>query len=167
MDHLGWKWWTVQETDNDQVLLEIVDIWHFGLSMMIIEEQINQKVATAIEEFFNQPPEVPDQHLAIEDFVSAMLSGERFARDKFFTICIAMEINFELLYNHYLAKNVLNQFRQDNGYLNGEYTKIWQGREDNEHLVEIVRQTQTQDATFQDRLYEALETKYQGATIDQ
>ena len=34
MDHYGgWKWWQHSTPDYDQVMLEIVDIWHFGLSM--------------------------------------------------------------------------------------------------------------------------------------
>jgi len=32
LDHFGWKWWKHQQPDTDQVKLEVVDIWHFGLS---------------------------------------------------------------------------------------------------------------------------------------
>lgn len=167
MDHLGWKWWTIQNTDKNQVLLEIVDIWHFGLSMMIIEEQITQKVAMEIEAFFNQPPEVTDQHQVIEEFVLAMLEEERFAREKFFTICVAMQINFDMLHQHYLAKHVLNEFRQDNGYSTGKYIKVWQGREDNQHLIEIVAQAPTLDSTFKHRIYEALQNKYDANLSEQ
>ena len=36
MDHYGgWKWWKASRCDVEQVMLEIVDIWHFGLSMRI------------------------------------------------------------------------------------------------------------------------------------
>ena len=35
LDHYGWKWWKHQHTDLEQVKLEIVDIWHFGLSQLI------------------------------------------------------------------------------------------------------------------------------------
>lgn len=38
----------------------------------------------------------------------------------------------------YIAKNTLNNFRQDNGYKTGDYVKIWSGREDNEYLAEMV-----------------------------
>ena len=37
-----------------------------------------------------------------------------------------------------LVKNVLNKFRQDNGYKTGEYSKVWFGKEDNVHLEEIL-----------------------------
>ena len=35
-------------------------------------------------------------------------------------------------------KNVLNKFRQDNGYKEGTYRKIWNGKEDNVVLSEIL-----------------------------
>src|SRR4029077_14730270 len=41
LDHFGWKWWKHQRPDLDQVKLEIVDIWHFGLSQLIREGRID------------------------------------------------------------------------------------------------------------------------------
>ncbi len=35
IDHYGYKWWKKQKADMQQVQLEVVDIWHFGLSMLI------------------------------------------------------------------------------------------------------------------------------------
>ena len=35
LDHYGWKWWKKQTPDADQVKLELVDIWHFGLSILL------------------------------------------------------------------------------------------------------------------------------------
>lgn len=37
-------------------------------------------------------------------------------------------------FKQYTGKNVLNVFRQDHGYKAGTYIKVWDGREDNEHL---------------------------------
>jgi hypothetical protein len=37
----------------------------------------------------------------------------------------------QTLYKLYVGKNILNQFRQDNGYKDGSYIKIWAGEEDN------------------------------------
>ena len=42
------------------------------------------------------------------------------------------------LYRHYVGKNMLNRFRQDHGYRDGSYRKLWDGREDNEHLTQII-----------------------------
>ena len=41
LDHYGWKWWKHQECDLPQVRLELVDIWHFGLSMLLLEDRVD------------------------------------------------------------------------------------------------------------------------------
>ena len=48
LDHFGWKWWKQQPTDVDQVQLEIVDIWHFGLSDLLRDDALD---AATIERF--------------------------------------------------------------------------------------------------------------------
>ena len=52
MDHYGWKWWKKQSPDTEQVKLELVDIWHFGLSQLILEHGINDENARAIANDF-------------------------------------------------------------------------------------------------------------------
>jgi len=54
-------------------------------------------------------------------------------------------------------------FRQDNGYQDGTYKKLWQGREDNEHLVEVIASLDPSDADFQNLLYQGLLARYQAA----
>ncbi|MCZ6459152.1 MAG: dUTP diphosphatase, partial [Gammaproteobacteria bacterium] len=41
LDHYGWKWWKKQNPDLAQVKLEIVDIWHFGLSDLLRAQALN------------------------------------------------------------------------------------------------------------------------------
>lgn len=41
------------------------------------------------------------------------------------------------IYRSYLVKNVLNSFRNNNGYKNGTYKKIWNGEEDNDVAFRI------------------------------
>jgi hypothetical protein len=72
-----------------------------------------------------------------------------------------IQMDFETLYVGYVGKNVLNFFRQDNGYQDGSYHKQWGGKEDNEHLVEIVAQLDTSAATFKDDLYSQMQSTYQ------
>ena len=64
------------------------------------------------------------------------------------------------MYSAYVGKNVLNFFRQDNGYKAGSYVKNWAGREDNEHLVELVAPLDKSAEDFADQVYRALETRY-------
>ena len=71
-----------------------------------------------------------------------------------------MDLDFEDLYSAYVGKNVLNFFRQDNGYKEGSYIKNWAGREDSEHLVELVEALDKDAVDFADRVYNALEQRY-------
>ena len=34
MDNVGYKWWKKQTHEWEQVRLEVVDIWHFGMSAL-------------------------------------------------------------------------------------------------------------------------------------
>jgi hypothetical protein len=51
-------------------------------------------------------------------------------------------------------------FRQDHGYKAGSYIKIWDGREDNEHLVEILEMAELNDGDVRDALYQSLKARY-------
>ena len=39
MDHAGYKWWKHAEPDIEQIQLEVVDIWHFGMSALLVEKR--------------------------------------------------------------------------------------------------------------------------------
>jgi hypothetical protein len=51
-------------------------------------------------------------------------------------------------------------FRQDRGYKEGTYLKHWHGREDNEHLVEVIHRLDADAPDFKDRIYSALSAAY-------
>jgi hypothetical protein len=78
----------------------------------------------------------------------------------FATVMNLIEMDFDALYRSYVGKNVLNFFRQDHGYKDGSYIKVWQGREDNEHLVEVVNQLDSNDSGFRDEVYRGLVARY-------
>jgi hypothetical protein len=59
-----------------------------------------------------------------------------------------------------MGKNVLNKFRQDNGYKQKTYQKIWDGQEDNVYLMDIIRQILPTNEVFEDLVYECLNEKY-------
>ena len=73
-----------------------------------------------------------------------------------------IKLDFKALYTGYIGKNVLNFFRQDNGYKEGTYQKYWNDREDNEHLIEVIDTLDAAADDFKDQLYSALEARYQG-----
>ncbi|MDP6416991.1 MAG: dUTP diphosphatase, partial [Gammaproteobacteria bacterium] len=49
---------------------------------------------------------------------------------------------------------------QDKGYKEGTYLKIWDGREDNEFLVDIIEALDPASAGFKDAVYTALSAAY-------
>jgi hypothetical protein len=56
--------------------------------------------------------------------------------------------------------NCMNVFRQDHGYKAGAYIKIWNGREDNEHLVEVLGMVDLTAGDVRDSLYQSLKARY-------
>jgi len=67
---------------------------------------------------------------------------------------------FEELFKSYVGKNTLNFFRQDKGYKEGTYIKEWDGREDNEVLVEILNKLDSEEENFRHQLYQELADNY-------
>ena len=98
--------------------------------------------------------------LAIEDLAQSSLQTRSFELQPFIAAMQALPMGYDELYGMYIGKNVLNQFRQNNGYQTGDYRKLWQGREDNEHLVELLQALRDQPADLPQRLYEALTARY-------
>ncbi len=161
MEHVGYKWWKKQDTDLDQVRLEVIDIWHFGLSALFREGLSIEQLASDIE---SEIAGYECTGLAIREATEALagdsLQTRSFSPSRFWDVMAAAGLTFDELYSAYIGKNVLNFFRQDNGYKQGNYTKNWAGREDNEHLVELVAALDKRADDFADQVYRALEARY-------
>lgn len=160
MDHFGWKWWKHQESDLDQVKLELVDIWHFGLSALMIQHQ-DQVVSAVADEVSTAAASAQQLEFrqAVEALSSEALQGE-FSIAAFMAAMQALPMSFENLYTIYVAKNVLNVFRQENGYKEGTYRKSWAGREDNEHLAELAQTLNIDSETYIAELQALLQSRY-------
>lgn len=170
MDHYGWKWWKKQEPNMAQVKLEIVDIWHFGLSMLLLDksfDNIEDLVAYINKIWFESDLFKDNVLLNTEKLANAFLCnifGVRCFRD----LMISVGMTFDELYRQYVAKNVLNFFRQDHGYKTGEYRKIWvfpssESREDNEHLTEIMDSLDSTSPNYADDIYSQLQERYRAS----
>ncbi|MDC9715441.1 MAG: dUTPase, partial [Gammaproteobacteria bacterium] len=61
------------------------------------------------------------------------------------------------LYKRYLVKNQLNTFRQDNGYKEGSYVKLWGGVEDNVVAFQLM---EAQPDLTPEQLYKKLQEVY-------
>ncbi|WP_045859987.1 dUTP diphosphatase [Teredinibacter purpureus] len=164
MDHFGWKWWKKQSPDVDQVILELIDIWHFGLSIRLLTEEPSatgyQRIASAIEAELNSATAGQNFREDLEAFTLATLQTHNFCVTEFCALFAPVDLNFEQLFNRYVGKNVLNMFRQDFGYQDGSYLKVWNGKEDNEHLVEILANLDPKNPNFGAVLYQKLQERY-------
>lgn len=167
MDHYGgWKWWKSSQKDVEQVMLEIVDIWHFGLSMRINADRDHAVAAARIVDQW-VAPQVTGGFLAdVERLASVALSEKSFLVAIVPALLADIGRGFDDLYRAYVGKNVLNYFRQDHGYREGGYRKVWNGREDNEHLVDILSELDADEPDYRDRVYAALAQRYPLATSE-
>ena len=161
IEHYGYKWWKKQTPDLPQVQLEVIDIWHFGLSALFKDGKSIETMAAEIsEEIANHQPTGAGVREATEALALHALETHGFSPSKFWDLMIASQLNFDGLYSAYVGKNVLNFFRQDNGYKDGSYIKNWSGREDNEHLVEVLASLDHSAEDFSKQVYASLESRY-------
>jgi hypothetical protein len=97
---------------------------------------------------------------ATEALALHSLETRGFSPARFRDLMLASGLDFDALYTAYVGKNVLNFFRQDHGYKEGTYLKNWAGREDNEHLVELMAGLDSDSDDFADDVYQALSGRY-------
>ena len=161
LDHHGWKWWKKQQPDVNQIALELVDIWHFGLSLLLLKGHTQEAICDAVVKAFAENEASGDFAENLEAFTANTLTTKDFDLNGFVGLVKGINMQFDQLYIAYVGKNVLNFFRQDHGYQDGSYHKQWGGKEDNEHLVEIVGKLDTNLATFKDDLYSEMKAVYQ------
>jgi len=169
LDHVGWKWWKHQSPDIPQVHLELIDIFHFGLSELLQQHGTAQEAASHFLEAYvaygrRGGASDIDYTTCIalaEDFTTAVLTTKRFDLVKFCELASAVGLEEQTLYEMYVGKNVLNGFRQDHGYKAGTYIKTWDDREDNVWLVEFAAGLAKHPDTFASELYNELSKKYE------
>lgn len=173
MDHHGWKWWKKQEPNWPQLQMELVDIWHFGLSHLIIQNPDLEldEIAVAIYDEIKLPvgslnigsgQSIDLNASTLLDklqFFVGMSAFNEYSIPLFSSIIHDAKMSWDMLYQQYIGKNVLNFFRQDHGYKDGTYVKTWNGLEDNEHLNQIMIELSTDD-NLAENLYRELKSRY-------
>ncbi len=164
LDHYGWKWWQAQKHNPSQLKLELVDIWHFGLSAEIViwGGDLESAAHDMLGHLQTGDRPAGDFPANVERLALFALSHFRLEMPVFFHLMEEVGMSFDELYRIYVGKNVLNRFRQDHGYKEGNYVKNWHGREDNEHLAELAAALESEGDAFEAQLYEALEERYPG-----
>ncbi|NQZ23940.1 MAG: dUTP diphosphatase [Colwellia sp.] len=160
LDHHGWKWWKHQEIDVAQVQLELVDIFHFGLSLRLMTGATVDSITDTLATELTQSSNESDFKIALENLAAAAVSNKSFDAIALADCMRLMNMDLNELFRQYVGKNTLNFFRQDHGYKEGSYIKIWHGEEDNEVLANLVNSLDASASDFQQQLYAALEEKY-------
>ena len=160
LDHYGWKWWKKQNPDTEQVILELVDIFHFGLSLRIDGKTSYQEIAEQLTAELEQPVLANDFKQTLELLAATAVSDQSFNAAAFAGCMQQIGMNIDDLFRGYVGKNTLNFFRQDHGYKEGSYIKVWDGKEDNEHLVEVVNTLDINNSDFADLVYQGLKARY-------
>lgn len=160
LDHHGWKWWKKQSPDLEQIKLELIDIWHFGMSMMLTCPGMSEELARTVATDLQNPAPAANFLESVEALAGETLRTRTFSTRLFAQTLQGVNMHVDDLYRGYIGKNVLNFFRQDHGYKDGSYQKEWNGREDNEHLVDILTTLDSESPSFQNDLYTGLQTRY-------
>ncbi|MEQ1914982.1 MAG: dUTP diphosphatase, partial [Sideroxydans sp.] len=166
------KWWKKQDCDMAQLRMELVDIWHFMLSAsiqakfgnialakmeMMAELNLRQKSI----QFDNQYYVLTQLSLLDKlDLLVGLAAAKRASLALFESLLHDCDMEWNDLFKQYVGKNVLNVFRQDHGYKAGTYIKVWDGREDNEHLVEVLEIVDLESPDVRDELYSSLKARY-------
>jgi dimeric dUTPase (all-alpha-NTP-PPase superfamily) len=158
IDSFNWKHWKDINIapDWNNITIELVDIWHFIMSLGLeyyknknlgnIDDIVNYVADTKYFDEFCTDAIAPDANdslsiiNSIEHMMKDTLSQEDFYKitDDFFSSAIQCGLSMEDLYKYYIGKNILNGFRQDHGYKEGTYIKVWQGQEDNDVMMKIL-----------------------------
>jgi dimeric dUTPase (all-alpha-NTP-PPase superfamily) len=172
IEHHGWKWWKKQNLDMAQLRMELVDIWHFIMSAAIQKKHGNITLAKLdmMAEFnLHQKSVLFDNqyYLLVQmklldklNLLVGLASAKRINLALFSSLLSDCGMTWADLFKQYVGKNVLNIFRQDHGYKSGTYINVWNGREDNEHLIEFLEFIDPDSDNVRNALYQSLKTRY-------
>ena len=181
VDSFSWKHWKSinQEPDWDNLQIEVVDVWHFIISLAIEDYAQNMKGGvedlginiSQLDSFNtininNNEFDTQDNIITkVENIIRLSLTQDNLDIEdliaEFFDLAVMSGLDLETLYRLYIGKNILNQLRQDNGYKDGSYIKIWNGEEDNV----VMKRVWEEDANIKpDALYKELTKLYLALT---
>jgi dimeric dUTPase (all-alpha-NTP-PPase superfamily) len=181
IDSFAWKHWKAidQEPDWANLQIEVVDVWHFIMSLGL--EDYTQNFRGSIDDLAMNIAQMPGYRTLsengellfaepetimakVEEIIFNAVDPKGFDSAKlfedFFELAFMCKLNLADLYRLYVGKNILNQFRQDHGYKEGTYHKVWNGKEDNVVMQELWDENGSLTPTT---LYGALKKAYPAA----
>jgi len=171
-----WKHWKNidAKADYENIKIEAVDIWHFIMSQGLEDYKRKnlgniEDLATSIcslsnfEEFKEDVKECKKDYYAQIEVVESLIktlfceNSTQKLMQSFIDVAIQSGLNLDTLYRLYVGKNILNQFRQDYGYKDGSYIKVWNEKEDNVIMQNILKDSKN---ITPEELYNELKKAY-------
>lgn len=149
-------WWSKAERDSVNCRIEIVDALHFMLSVAIAQVANEADAVAHIEYAYNNSDLANGAQFV--DWTTVNNNAKRVIHQltaetvhvpsaflALFDLCASLGFSFDSLVALYIGKSTLNKFRQDKGYKQGLYHKVWPSKieggkpmEDNYFLAEFV-----------------------------
>jgi len=178
IDSTPWKWWKNGEMDWANLEIELIDIFHFILSIHIEEDLISSsKMLIVTRELDEQNGKLQKR---TDDNIKTIINHIR----NQFLVALSMKQYMNMfilwldlwhlsgksindLYLIYQMKYTLNIFRQNNGYKDGSYIKIWNGEEDNVVAQRLCLNIDFKDKDFIKILNKRLQTEYDTIEIEE
>lgn len=163
IDSLNWKHWKdINKADDiDNLKIELVDIWHFIMSQAIVDKGIKEAINDSYKLYMMASNTTYQNKLNLVDILEKIVltsASKELPIELFFRAVNEVKgFTMKDVCSLYIGKNCLNQFRQDNGYKDGSYTKVWCEKEDNAYMQEIMNNNP--DTTY-DELYSSLSLIY-------
>lgn len=180
IDSFPWEHWKSldKKADIDNALIELVDIWFFLMSYILHKfrgydsKDMIKLVAEALT--VKRLSTSGDVIYLSEELAKAtydIITTENY-KDKinyllyrFVKLMDSLNVDVDALHNLYIGKLALNKFRQDNGYKEGTYKKMWTDvdlvvKEDNKIMLAILRHITKDTEVTESLVYNALTNKY-------
>jgi len=171
-----WKHWKNIDAKPNyaNIKIEAVDTWHFIMSQALEDYKMKNlgsiedlaKNINTLSNFSNFTADITsttknhyEQIEVVEVLMKTLFCDESTERlmETFIDVAVVSGLNLDTLYKLYVGKNILNKFRQDHGYKDGSYIKIWNGEEDNVTMQGILEDNEN---ITPEKLYESLEKAY-------
>lgn len=171
-----WKHWKNIDANPDyaNIKIEAVDIWHFIMSQGLEDYKIKgigsiEDLASNINSLSNfntftaevtaTSKSFYEQIEVVEILIKTLFCDDSTEKlmEAFINVAIESGLNLDSIYKLYIGKNILNKFRQDNGYKDGSYIKTWGKEEDNVVMQCILEKNEN---ISPENLYEELSKAY-------
>jgi len=185
IDSTPWKHWKSvnAESDIENIKIETIDTFHFLMSLgletfniskttFILNEVLSKHHCSFdFDTTFNHLKTIDiseklqsmtfDIANRIKDSKSTFITeSEFYLLSELFFDLLNQTMKFDDLYKLYIGKNCLNSFRQNNGYKDGTYIKMWKVDKEKESCEDnVIMQEILEDMNISENLYNTIYNK--------